>query len=65
MIEIMGKQYITDKEASKRYGYSVSWFQQLRSKKEPPNFIKIRGKGKVYYPLKDTDEWFAKAMVIC
>jgi hypothetical protein len=59
MIEILGKKYLTDKEASHLYGYSVSWFQKQRYKKEPPPFIKIQGKGKVYYSVDDLNEWFS------
>jgi len=58
MIEIANEKYLTDKEASHIYGYSVSWFQKQRLKKEPPPYIKIQGKGKVYYSVKKLDEWF-------
>lgn len=58
MVVILGVTYITDKEAAQRYGYSVSWFQKLRMKKESPKFIKLRGKGKVLYPIDELDQWF-------
>lgn len=58
MIEIMGKKYLTDKESSKRYGYSIHWFQAKRSRKEKPSFIQIEGKGRIYYPVEETDQWF-------
>lgn len=58
MLEIFGKKFITDKEASKRYGYSKSWFQQRRCKKLFPKFFRLNGNGKVLYPLDETDEWF-------
>ena len=51
MIELNGTKYITDKEASVRYGYSKSWFQNQRYKKLPPPFVKLQGKGKVYYSV--------------
>lgn len=62
MIEINGVQYITDKEASHIYGYSVSWFQKQRYKKLPPPFIKLQGKGKVYYPTKELNDWFVSSI---
>lgn len=63
MIELFGKKYITDKEASHRYGYSTSWFQKQRSEKKHPAFIKLQGKGKVYYELEETDNWFKTNMI--
>lgn len=59
MIEINNEKYITDKEASHLYGYSVSWFQKQRHKKLPPPFIKIQGKGKVYYSVNELNKWFS------
>ena len=64
MIEIMGIAYITDKEASHRYGYSVSWFQQQRHRKKPPPFIKIQGKGKVYYSVDELNRWFRENIFV-
>lgn len=58
MIEINGIKYITDKEASQKYGYSVSWFQKQRHDKKPPPFIKIQDKGKVYYAIEELNKWF-------
>lgn len=58
MIEVDGLKYITDKEAAKIYGYSVSWFQKQRRKKQPPPFIQINGKGKVYYSIDELNKWF-------
>ena len=58
MIEIMGVKYISDKEASHRYGYSQGWFQKRRQKKIAPKFMRLEGKGKVFYPLEETDKWF-------
>lgn len=58
MVEIMGKKYICDKEASKRYGYSRSWFRSARSTGNSPTYIKLKGKGRVLYPLAETDQWF-------
>lgn len=58
MIEILGIKYITDKEASSRYGFSQSWFQKRRSQKKSPKFMRLQGKGKVFYPIEETDTWF-------
>lgn len=60
----MGKVYISDKEASVRYGYSQAWFQKRRHKKMGPPFIKLQGKGKVFYSMEDTDKWFKDNMQI-
>jgi hypothetical protein len=58
MVEIFGRMFISDKEASKRYGYSPQWFRLARNKKNGPGYIKMPGKGKVFYPLDETDNWF-------
>lgn len=63
MIELLGIKYISCKEAASRYGYSVNWFRELIYKKESPKFIRIRGRGKILYPLNDIDEWFRKNMI--
>lgn len=52
------KLYLTEKEASHRYGFSVHWFQRSRWNGSGPSFIKING-GRVLYPMALTDEWFA------
>ena len=52
------KLYINETEASSRYGYSRQWFQRERWKGTGPKFIKING-GKILYPIKETDAWFA------
>ena len=62
MISIMGINYLTDKEASSRYGYSIAWFRKMRSLGIGPNYIKMMTKGKVLYPLDITDEWFKARM---
>jgi hypothetical protein len=58
MLEILGTKYITDKEASHIYGYSVSWFQKQRYNKKPPPFVKLQGRGKVYYAVDELNKWF-------
>lgn len=51
------KLYINESEASLRYGYSRQWFQRERWSGTGPKFVKIN-KGKVLYPLEQTDKWF-------
>jgi hypothetical protein len=63
MIEIMGVKYISDKEASYRYGYSQSWFQKCRYEGNGPQFVRLQGKGKVLYPVDKLDEWFRLNLV--
>jgi hypothetical protein len=56
MIDLLGRKYITDKEAAFRYGFSQKWFVLRRSQKKPPAYIKLHGK--VLYDLEKTDEYF-------
>lgn len=63
MKELLGKVYITQKEASHRYGYSQSWFKLSRYNQKGPTFIQINH-GKIYYPLEETDTWFDKNIII-
>lgn len=58
--EIMGKKYLSDKDASRRYGYSQSWFQFSRYSHTGPSFFKLQGK--ILYPLEETDHWFVEQM---
>lgn len=62
MIEIMGNKFLTDKEASERYGYSQSWFIRERTKGSGPKFIQLKDKGRVLYPVEQTDNWFKEKM---
>lgn len=58
MIEMIGEKYLTEKEASQRYGYSLSWFSRLRAQKSGPKFIQLKTHGRVLYHLENTDSWF-------
>lgn len=60
MIEIISVKYITEKEASKRYGFSTHWFKNQRWLKQGPPFVKLQGRGRVYYNLEKTDRWFVE-----
>ena len=60
MIEVLGTRYITDKEASSRYGYSRSWFQHRRHTKLAPRFIRLEGK--ILYDISETDRWFKEKL---
>lgn len=55
------KLYLTETEASIRYGYSKQWFQRARWQGSGPSFVKK--KGKVLYPIRETDGWFAEGMM--
>lgn len=57
MVEILGKKYLTTKQASGRYGMSEEWFMKRRQMKRAPKYTKIDG-GKVFYPQVETDQWF-------
>lgn len=58
MKEILGTQYLTEKEASKRYGYSMAWFSKRRYKDLPPKYVTRENSNRVLYPVKETDDWF-------
>lgn len=64
MIEILGKTYYTDKELSRKYGISLSWFRNQRYQKTGLPYVKIKGQGKVLYDITLADEWFSKNMAI-
>ena len=63
MVVLLGKQYLTEKEAAARYNYSCSWLQLQRSKKSGPPYLQMRGKGRIYYPIAEADKWFKENMV--
>ena len=52
----MQKQYLSEKEVSKYFGYSRSTLQHWRWKGEGPKFIKI--KNKVLYPSSEIESFF-------
>lgn len=52
------KLYLTETEATGRYGYSRQWYQRQRWLGTGPKFIKVNG-GRVLYPIKETDSWFS------
>lgn len=56
MIKILGKEYISDKEAEHQFGFSREWFKKQRSLKKGPPYIKLEGK--VLYCLIDIETWF-------
>lgn len=62
MIEILGKAYITGKEASKRYGYSERWFINKRISGGGPPFCQLEQNGRVIYPVEETDRWFMERL---
>lgn len=55
MIILNGVKYIGEKEASSKYGLSVSWFRGGRYEKCGPPFHKLRGK--VYYNEGLLEKW--------
>lgn len=58
MPEILGKKYLTQKEASRRYGMSEAWFQKRRQRSLRPEYIKFENGKNIYYPQIETDQWF-------
>jgi predicted DNA-binding transcriptional regulator AlpA len=59
---ILGEEFITDKEAAMRYGYSQSWFIRKRIKGDGPKYKQIANHGRVLYPVVETDAWFKEKM---
>lgn len=64
MKKFFGKEYVSEKEASQRYGYSKSWFEKARFNKVSPPFMRFKQNGKVWYPTTETDTWFKSRMVM-
>jgi antibiotic biosynthesis monooxygenase (ABM) superfamily enzyme len=58
MVTYMGEVYLTEREAAKRYNYSVYWFQKKRYEQRGPRYKKVGMSRRVLYPLIETDEWF-------
>lgn len=58
MLEIDGKSYITEKEASKKYGYSLPWFRLSRKNGESPPFCRLSENSRILYPVEETNQWF-------
>jgi len=63
MRDILGTTYMSDKEAAQRYGYSESWFRKRRKDQIGPPFMRLTAGGKVWYPVKESDDWFQKNMI--
>jgi predicted DNA-binding transcriptional regulator AlpA len=61
MIKIMGENYLNEKQAAERYGYSRAWFQRERWAKKGPPFIKINS-GKILYKFDEIEAWFKKML---
>ena len=64
MIEIIGKKYLSEKEAANRYGYSRSWFAHKRLGGDGPKCVQLQKPSRVLYPLEETDVWFLERMKI-
>lgn len=60
MIDCLGKKYLTEKEASRRYGMSTQWFKKRRHKKLKPEYVQFVPRGTVMYPVEEVDAWFKK-----
>lgn len=63
MKDIAGVIYLNRKEASKRYGMSVSWFERAGCEGSGPPYYKLNGMGKCLYKVEETDKWFKDNIV--
>ncbi len=61
-MDIMGIKFLTEIEASERYGYSKAWFAHKRMARSGPPYIKMAD-NRVLYNLEKTDKWFKEKMV--
>jgi hypothetical protein len=48
--------YINEKEASTKYGFSISWFRKNRFSKHKIPYHKLNGK--VYFKPNELEAWF-------
>lgn len=62
MITIRGIEYLFQKEVTKKFGVSVSWLEKRRQKQINPKHVRLGDKGRILYPLKQTDEWFKEQL---
>lgn len=63
-MEIEGKKYLSEEEASKRYGYSRSWFSLHRKMCDGPKCVRLKhSNNKAWYPLDETDCWFKSNLI--
>lgn len=51
------ERFISETEASSRYGRSRAWFQRKRWDGTGPEFVKVDG-GSVLYDVEKLEEWF-------
>ncbi len=58
MVKLGNVDYISEKEVSARFGMSLSWLRRERHLGTGPLYLKLRGNGKVFYPLVETEKWF-------
>ena len=62
MKEIMGKKYLSEKEAADRYGYSKSTFIRMRECNNGPKYVQFKPHGRILYSVEQTDFWFQERM---
>lgn len=56
MLIIDGVEYLVEKEAAQKYGYSIHWFRKARYTDKTPKYYKLNGK--IFYTTSDLDIWF-------
>lgn len=56
MLEVLGETYINEKEASNKYGLSITWFRTNRYSENKIPYHKLNNS--VFYNTKDVDDWF-------
>jgi hypothetical protein len=57
MVEILGKNYVTEKEACRLLGYSVEWLRKQRRAQTGPAHIRLVPGGKIYYDRTTLENW--------
>ena len=58
MLIVNGVKYIPEKEISKYFGMSVSWFRKARYAGKCPTYHTLNGK--IFYDIDHVQEWFKK-----
>lgn len=61
MLTVDGIKYVTEKEISRDYGLSVSWFRKARYAGKSPEYYKLNGK--IFYNPFHVAEWFKEKMI--
>ncbi len=63
MITLLGKEYLTEKEAATMFGHSIGWLRMLRYRKKCSPYIRLSEEGKIYYQKTALEDWIRKKIL--